>query len=345
MLSTLNRQRGLTLIELMVAMLLSLMLMAGMVTVFQANKTTYKTQDGLAQLQENGRMALELLSRDLRNVGYAGCGGRNTKLTNVLNNATGYVWNFEQPLDGFEAVSSTAWSPALDSEISGKSVSPAAADVSDVLTLRIFESIGGRVTSHTSAASDIVVTGYSDIDDDDVLMVTDCDLGSVFQVTDVAVSAGSATIEHDAGAVATDGPPGNASASLAQGFTGGDVARLVVRTYFVATGSYTGARQALWLIENDGTPQELIQGIDALQVLYGRDTSGDKMVDDYVTANSVTDWTEVVAVRLNVLASSLDDNVVDGNQSYTFNGATVTAADSRLRQAFSTTVALRNIVP
>ena len=52
-----KRQAGLTLVELMVATTLSLVLLAGVLLVFTANKTTYQMQNGLGTLQENGRNA------------------------------------------------------------------------------------------------------------------------------------------------------------------------------------------------------------------------------------------------------------------------------------------------
>ena len=45
-----------------------------------------------------------------------------------------------------------------------------------------------------------------------------------------------------------------------------------------------------------------------------------------------------------LLVRSVDEFVAEGNQAYDFNGATVQAGDRRLRQEFSTTIALRNRV-
>lgn len=58
-------QHGLTLIELMVAMVLGLLVAAGIVTVFASTSSSNKSQNQLARLQEEGRFAITRLSSDL----------------------------------------------------------------------------------------------------------------------------------------------------------------------------------------------------------------------------------------------------------------------------------------
>jgi len=67
------RQRGLSLIELMVAMTLGLLVAGAMVLLFANSKETYILNENLARLQENGRFAMHLISRDLRWADYRGC--------------------------------------------------------------------------------------------------------------------------------------------------------------------------------------------------------------------------------------------------------------------------------
>lgn len=63
-------QFGLTLIEIMVALLLGAFLLAGVVQIFISNKQTYRVQQSLSRLQENGRFALDYLNRYIRQTGY-----------------------------------------------------------------------------------------------------------------------------------------------------------------------------------------------------------------------------------------------------------------------------------
>lgn len=65
-----NKQKGLSLIELMIAMLLGFILTAAILQIFQSISLTFKHNGQLARIQENGRFSLELLSRDIHMAGY-----------------------------------------------------------------------------------------------------------------------------------------------------------------------------------------------------------------------------------------------------------------------------------
>lgn len=66
----LRHQQGLSLVELMVALVLGLILMTGIIQVFLSSKQTYSTNEAMARMQENGRFALEFMSRSARLAGY-----------------------------------------------------------------------------------------------------------------------------------------------------------------------------------------------------------------------------------------------------------------------------------
>jgi type IV pilus assembly protein PilW len=65
-----NRQTGFTMVEIMVALTLSLLLILGISSIFSGNRETYRVQGGLAILQENARYATEALRRDISMAGY-----------------------------------------------------------------------------------------------------------------------------------------------------------------------------------------------------------------------------------------------------------------------------------
>ncbi|WP_038087825.1 prepilin-type N-terminal cleavage/methylation domain-containing protein [Acidihalobacter prosperus] len=65
-----RHQAGLGLVELMVAMVLSLFLLAGIVTVFVSTKQTYAEQQAMAALQENQRFAGSMLGNVIQQGGY-----------------------------------------------------------------------------------------------------------------------------------------------------------------------------------------------------------------------------------------------------------------------------------
>lgn len=66
-------QRGLSLIELMIGITLGMVVISAVLYVFAGNRASYRHQESLSAVQETGRFVLELLARDLRMAGYAGC--------------------------------------------------------------------------------------------------------------------------------------------------------------------------------------------------------------------------------------------------------------------------------
>ncbi len=65
-----SQQRGLTLIELMVSLVISLLILAGLFTVYQSNQRGNRLNDGLMRTQENGRFAIDFLTRDIRQTAF-----------------------------------------------------------------------------------------------------------------------------------------------------------------------------------------------------------------------------------------------------------------------------------
>jgi prepilin-type N-terminal cleavage/methylation domain len=66
-----NKQQGLSLIELMIAMVVSLVLVAGVGTVYVSSKRNYHARDQLSLMDETARVALNTLSKHLEHAGYA----------------------------------------------------------------------------------------------------------------------------------------------------------------------------------------------------------------------------------------------------------------------------------
>ena len=88
-LSSLRHARGFSMVELMTAMLLSLLLVAAAVSVFVSNKRVYSSTEGLGRIQESARIAFELMSRDIREAGGNPCDVR-MKVVNVLADTTSW---------------------------------------------------------------------------------------------------------------------------------------------------------------------------------------------------------------------------------------------------------------
>ncbi|SCX25116.1 type IV pilus assembly protein PilW [Nitrosomonas eutropha] len=342
-------QHGLTLVEMMVAMTIGLVLLGGVITVLTASQQTCRVNEAMARMQENARYAFQLLSRDIRMAGYRGCVGDVVAITNVLNNKNDFLWRFDQPLEGFEATSASGWTPALPSEVT----SPLkGGDVGrDVIVVRGVEDSYARVISHASESADPGVELGSDFgkelqkyfdkppsNSSFIVLASNCQGITVFQATGVSNVSGQKIIAHASGS----GEP-NTATMLGRSFTGGEVVRISTRIYYIRTNP--GGIPALYWKRGSEKAEELVEGIENMQIQYGEDTDGDRAVDTYRTADLVADWENVVSVRIDLLVQSVEDNVTSQSQTYTFNGETVTPTDRRLRQVFSTVISLRNRAP
>lgn len=130
-----GRYAGFTVIELMVAMVISLLLLGGVVTIFVSSKGTYERVERLSRTQEAGRFALDAIVRDIRSAGYMGC-SRPSTWANTLNGATTTLaWNFADAIRGYEFSSGSTWSPALPGGLTN--ISTGAPNGSDALVLRV----------------------------------------------------------------------------------------------------------------------------------------------------------------------------------------------------------------
>ena len=331
---------GFSLVELMVALTLSLVLMAGALSILYSSRLTYSENERIARLQEAGRTTLELILRDVRAAGFNGCTRPDpTKYNNGLTNPTTLLWNFVQPLFGYDAASG-AWAPALDT-----TNMPSATTGSDVVLIRtsrqgqpVFR-LNAPTTDPTADLSvnrDVTAT----IAAGTTMVISDCEYTSVFVATGFAGAGTTATISHAMGG----GPPSNNTNSVTSNFLiDSQVMPIDTIAYYVRDSS-SGNGPALWQKIGAAAPALLIEGVENMQLQYGIDTDGDLLVNQYVTANNVTNWSNVVAMSIAVLVrSAVQDGVDTDGRTYSLLGTNFGPfTDRRQRTVFTTTVALRN---
>lgn len=352
-----NKQKGLSLIELMIAITLGLVLMTGVIQVFLSSKTVYSTQQALSRVQETGRLAIEFLSRDIRMAGYMGCASRaaGMVITNTLNNPSKYQFDFNTALMGY-----TADKLPLD-----HGLSPLPLANTDLFVVRGAFGSGAHVVQNNNGAQINVVATTPEpnacTDSDgkvsarisgicigDILVVTDCTKARVFQATNLQETGSDLNVVH-----AESGIPGNSDASWggssdpeSERFrNGAEVLSATTITYFVGTG--TSGRPSLWQNVN-GVNLELLEGVDDMSINYGVDSDGDYVPDGSyrdATKLALTDWNKVVALRVELLVASIEDGVLPETQNYSFGGVdniVPDPVDRRLRQVFTTTVGIRS---
>ncbi|MGB5471795.1 MAG: PilW family protein [Woeseiaceae bacterium] len=319
-----SRQTGVTLVEVMIAMLLGVFLMGGVLQVFASSRQTYRVHEATSRMQENGRMALEVLSRDIRMADFWGCASDPSNFVNNLDTAgTGYVDFLSGGVDGIDGASGAPDSLILRGGIdSGITVEP---------------------PYGPQASANIKVPTGTGLEQDDIVFVADCSAGDIFQITNANPDS-SGTVVHNTGSgdpgnynVTNPGCPG-ANAHCLSKVYGGDASMMLTQEtrYEIKTGSE--GQPALF--RND---LEFLDGIENLQILYGHDTDGSGTANYYGPADPLVDMADVISIRFAVVVRSYDDNLTGGlTQNYNLFGTTVAAPDNRLRQVYTTTVAVRN---
>lgn len=335
-------QQGFSLVELMVAMAISLLLLGGVIAIFVSSRSSYETTDSLSRIQENGRFALDTIIGDIRAAGFGGCARAPKYVGTSLASATDLKWNFmDAPVRGFQFVSAGSYSPAITS-----TDIPSAAVSSDVLVIRRPEPESQPLRLQADMASstaDFTVpnTTSSGLDANDIALAYSCEAQAYFQVR--TFSGG--TITHAVGGGSSTAP-GNASADVNYTFrTNAEIVPMQTIIYYIRASS-TGPAGAtsLWRRIGANTPEELVEGVEQMQLRFGVDTNGDEVVDgNYVTANSVADWNDVRSVEVALLVRSINEYGDQDQEAYQLLDVTVAAAnDRRMREVFMATASLRN---
>lgn len=93
-------QSGLGLVELMIALVLSLFLLAGLLTVFLSTRRSYSDQQALSALQDNQVLAASVLTNTVRSAGYFLYSPPATISRQVAFPANGTAWAAGQVISG-----------------------------------------------------------------------------------------------------------------------------------------------------------------------------------------------------------------------------------------------------
>lgn len=327
-----RRQKGLTLVEMMIALVLGLLLIGGALSVLQSTQQSYRLQENMSRLQENGRLAMEILARDLRMAGFSQCGAIAD--LEFHNNVKGSGKDSDPAFDFDGRSSLFAYQP--ENALPGTDA--LRLRQADERSLEVVEGGGGDGNN-----ANIKVAGNAlGLKQDDVVSVTNCRDGDTFRITNSPQQTDDAdqvvTLAH----AAND----NTSPKLQGEYGVGDRVMLIreLGWYVAETGeSYTDGTPVTALFrETDDGPAPIVSDVIGMRLRYGVDNDGDGSIDAYERANNVTDWHAVLAVRVSLLLHTADDNLSDGASEVVFDNARVTAEDRRLLRVFTTTVALRN---
>lgn len=348
-----THQGGLSLIELMIALLVGAILIAGVLSIFISSRQSYGINGAVGQIQENGRFALDFIRTATRKAGYMGC-ATSTATASYLNPAPDPMpYDFTTAINGYyftaappapaenPAPDPTAgdWTPALGSSLAGK-VLPN----TDVLVVRFTQNNPMYITNITSStATDMDVSGTNSLVPGDLMLISNCTSAIVMQTS--APTAGT-VITH----AAVSGP-GDATTGVPQSFIGAQVVSPNTDAFYIGVGADgSPALFAATFVNGVFTSQELVPGVESMRVLYGEDLTGSQVPSQYVTANNVANWNTVVSVRVALLLRSNIGAVPQpaAASPYTLLESTTVFTpplDTRLRQVFLATIGIRNSLP
>jgi type IV pilus assembly protein PilW len=338
-----THQSGFTLVELMVAMVIGLLLMSGALSLFISNQQIYREQNEIGLLQENARFTMELLHKDIRRSTFVGCVDDTEQVVNQINGLIdtdiASLNNTVPLIEGSE--SGANWQPSNSTE----GVATMAANT-DGITVRYLKSTGISVTAPMNTRDDDLTTdGDSGLIQGSYVAVGNCAGTDIFRISnDDANDTG--IIEHQPGMI--NGDPGNASADFFRVYGEADtglsqIYQLANYRYYIAD-SDNGTGSALWRWTPAGA-EELVEGVENLQILYGEDTTGDGASDSFVDGATVNDWSNVMSVKLAVLMRTVDENTSNdvNNTVYNLLGTNVGPMNDRhRRRVFTQTIEIRN---
>jgi len=324
----LTNQTGISMVEVLVALVISLFLLAGIVQVYAGNKTAFTFTNALAEVQENGRFALEYMSQDLRLANEWGCVPFDPSDTDNINDTLPGSWGgYDNVLHDFldeEAIEGT------DNDVNG----------SDTITIRGGKPGQANVESPFFADTNrkLTVGVTNSITTGDIVLVTRCGVNDLLSITEADIIRVSGT-----SAVGTDQTELNFSADKSQRFEN-DASVIELQTVTYSIGNSALDANVPVLVRTEfGVAQELVEGVEQMEILYGIDDDDDQFPNQYVGANDPgIDFENVVSIRVTLLLQSNAEFVTEAPQPYSINGVATTPADRRLRQVFSSTIALRN---
>lgn len=364
-------QLGLSFIELMIASLLSVFLLAGILQVMTNTTTTKALDNGLTEVQESGRYALDAMADVIRYRGFQGCilplAIDQTQVDNIdwdsVSQTRSVADDVPLPnfaassLRGYEVSAGGVWTP--DPAAQGYSEDivalindadvPAPINGSDVLSIQYASPQGINLSAAMASPTDDLTIDDNalGIEANSVLFVGDCLLGDVFRVSAEPGAEPPFSIQHENSS--------NSTASLRRNYgTDAQVRLFNIDTLYIGD---TGRRDttgnmipALFRRDINGDVTELVEGIERLEIRYGEVLSTGNIRYLSADAMGASDWPRVVTIEIGLLARTTREILPQADDSlYRLPGTVVTPSSEAaytpgryLRKVFTTLVEVRN---
>ncbi|WLQ14057.1 PilW family protein [Hahella aquimaris] len=313
------KQKGLSLVELMIALALGLMIMLGVLQIFDGNLASSKLQTAFARVQESGRIATEMMARDIRMADNWGCMRDLEKISDHLDKSDKDYANFA-PNNPFKSHGVLG----KDNVAAGTKINSIEVVAgTDTLTLKGAHSLSStRVVPPymTPNAATIHLNKGNKIDIGQIVLITDCNGGDLFSNT-AANTKDSGSLVHNTGAISsTDAPNAINNSIKDMSHTYDSTAQILVpvtKSYFVGKNS-AGSNSLYRSV--DGRASEIIRNVTDLQFKYGVDSNYvthtenymDKVVDTYTDAAGEATMDKVISIRFTLTVEN--DEGIDGDK-------------------------------
>jgi type IV pilus assembly protein PilW len=352
------RQRGMSLIEMMIAMTISLVVIGAVSGVYLSTSRSYTQDELISRMQENARFALHILAEDLSMAGYFGplMAGQdiNTTARTCTNTST------EEHCTGFFEGSTL---PALGTDCGPTgSTPPPYWAYSLALPIETLPEVATR--SEANAAFSCIGTD----DKEGFLSGADpgFDVASDILVVKRVEGAGldsARNDEDDPGYIylRTDGtyamlfsydPDLNSSegSNIKDWRYRSNI--YYIRDYFLTDDNDNPADSIPTLVRKQLSGNSMstegggiAQGIEYFHVMVGIDSDdpGDGTANYYTASPAPANMRNAVSARIYVLARSVSpDPNYENNKTYNLGDVSITVDDNFYRRVFTTTVTLRN---
>jgi len=287
---------GYTLVELLVTLAMTAILTASVYGIFGVQAQRKAVEQKSIEMQQNARVAIDAIARDMRMAGFWGCMTPGS-FKNTVRGQEGDILLQMNPVTGLNNL-------AADNAYGAK-------QNTDLLVLSYADGNSGipvdlPYMEDPSAAIHLASAGT--LQSGDVVLVTDCDFTSVFQITQINDSGRSCVHSSNHGQGTPN--PGNSEKDLGHEYGAGSyVYPMGAKYYWVNAqnqlmSSMGGFDTATNTFQTDFNEQTIAENIEDLQIQYGLDSSGDGRPDQWLSGDAVTNWINVIAVRIFLLARS-----------------------------------------
>lgn len=303
---------GRSLVEVMISLAIGLVIVVALSAMFMANRQTYRASDDKSRLDDEGRLALNMMAFHVRMAGYG----------SLLSTAESFL---QQNVEGGTQTSNVPL-PALYTNNSNENgVSPNA--------------IRGCAGGFSNSAADVGALACNAGTTSDAFLVRYVVDANTANVTSAGVPTdclGAALALNPATpAIGRKAPSG--------------AYYLVENRFFVQMNNgvpelYCHGNGGTLAGQNFSNPaQPIAENVEQMKITYGVSSKNSQTVDSFLTANQVLDWAGVISVRICLLVRSASDGVAQAHQTYQDCGGTaITATDKRLRSVFISTISIRS---